>query len=91
MPLRTLDPANVGVFLCDFDRDGIIDVLITDKNGYFLYKGLPDGKFKNVTKEMGLPEMGEEATSRALAAACTAGAPPSAGRTNFQSRAPTAR
>jgi hypothetical protein len=65
----TLDPANVGVFLCDFDRDGIIDVLITDKNGYFLYKGLPDGKFKNVTKEMGLPEMGEEATSRALAAA----------------------
>jgi len=44
-----------GVFLCDFDRDGILDLLITDVNGYWLYKGLPDGKFRDVTAEMGLP------------------------------------
>jgi len=44
-----------GVYLCDFDRDGILDVLITDLNGNFLYKGLPDGRFRDVTEEMGLP------------------------------------
>jgi hypothetical protein len=44
-----------GVFLCDFDRDGILDLLVTDVNGYFLYKGLPGGKFVDVTEEMGLP------------------------------------
>ncbi|HKI33612.1 MAG TPA: VCBS repeat-containing protein [Gemmataceae bacterium] len=44
-----------GVFLCDFDRDGILDMLITDVNGYWLYKGLPGGKFRDVTVEMGLP------------------------------------
>jgi hypothetical protein len=46
----------VGAYLCDFDRDGILDILVTDRNGYFLYKGLPGGHFRNVTKEMGLPE-----------------------------------
>jgi hypothetical protein len=62
-------PATGGVFLCDFDRDGLLDVLITDVNGYFLYKGLPGGKFKNVTAEVGLPEMLQEVSSRALVAA----------------------
>jgi hypothetical protein len=62
-------PATGGVFLCDYNRDGIMDVLITDVNGYFLYKGLPDGKFKNVTAEVGLPEIIPEASSRAQVAA----------------------
>jgi hypothetical protein len=44
-----------GVFFCDFNRDGILDLLVTDTNGYFLYKGLPGGKFVDVTNEMGLP------------------------------------
>src|SRR5262249_30991646 len=56
------NPATGGVFLCDYDRDGILDVLITDINGYFLYKGLPDGKFKNVTAEVGLPQIIPEAS-----------------------------
>ncbi len=45
-----------GVYLCDFDRDGLVDMLITDFNGYWLYKGLPGGKFRDVTAEMGLPK-----------------------------------
>jgi hypothetical protein len=64
-----LDPATGGVFLCDYDRDGILDVLITDVNGYFLYKGLPGGQFKNVTAEVGLPEIIPESSSRARVAA----------------------
>jgi hypothetical protein len=49
-------PVSGGIYLCDFNRDGYLDLLVTDINGYFLYKGLPDGKFQNVTAEMGLPE-----------------------------------
>src|SRR5262249_18465427 len=49
-------PVAGGIYLCDYNRDGYLDVLITDINGYFLYKGLPGGKFKNVTAEVGLPE-----------------------------------
>jgi hypothetical protein len=48
------DGATGGVYLCDFNRDGIMDVLITDTTGYYLYKGLGDGKFRDVTSEMGL-------------------------------------
>lgn len=44
-----------GVYLCDYDRDGILDVLITDLNRHALYKGLPGGKFQDVTTEVGLP------------------------------------
>ena len=44
-----------GVYLCDFDRDGLVDLLITDFNGYWLYKGLPGGRFRDVTAEVGLP------------------------------------
>jgi hypothetical protein len=48
-------PIHGGVYFCDFDRDGILDLLVTDTNGNFLYKGLPGGKFRDVTQEMGLP------------------------------------
>lgn len=44
-----------GVYLCDYDRDGILDMLITDINRHALYKGLPGGKFVDVTAEVGLP------------------------------------
>jgi hypothetical protein len=44
-----------GVYLCDYDRDGILDLLITDINRFALYKGLPGGKFRDVTSEVGLP------------------------------------
>jgi hypothetical protein len=44
-----------GVYLCDFNRDGYMDVLITDAQRFVLYQGLPDGKFKDVTLAMGLP------------------------------------
>jgi hypothetical protein len=58
-----------GVFLCDFNRDGILDLLVTDTNGYFLYKGLPGGKFVDVTAEMGLPRQAIESVPCARLAA----------------------
>jgi hypothetical protein len=44
-----------GVYLCDFDRDGILDMLVTDIRAFTLYKGLPGGKFQDVTAAVGLP------------------------------------
>jgi hypothetical protein len=44
-----------GVYLCDFNRDGYMDMLITDAQRFILYQGLPDGKFKDVTLAVGLP------------------------------------
>src|SRR5262249_25758669 len=46
-----------GVFVCDFDRDGILDVLITDVNPYTLYPGCPDGRFPDVPGRGGLPRL----------------------------------
>jgi hypothetical protein len=60
---------NGGVFLCDYNRDGILDLLVTDTNGYFLYQGLPGGKFRDVTQEMGLPRRPVESGSCAPLAA----------------------
>ncbi len=48
-----------GVYLCDFNRDGRLDMLITDgvgdKTNLYLYQGLEGGKFRDVTTAMGLP------------------------------------
>jgi hypothetical protein len=44
-----------GVYVCDFDRDGILDMLVTDVNRCWLYRGRPDGRFEDVTERMGLP------------------------------------
>lgn len=44
-----------GIYLLDFNRDGIPDMLITDMQNFTLYQGLPGGKLIDVTKEMGLP------------------------------------
>jgi hypothetical protein len=46
-----------GVFVCDFDRDGILDLLVTDVNRYALYRGGRDGRFTDVTAAMGLPQV----------------------------------
>ncbi len=43
-----------GVFLCDYNRDGILDMLITDITGYVLYRGGPGGRFEDVTLAVGL-------------------------------------
>lgn len=48
-------PSTGGVYVCDFDRDGILDVLITDFRTS-LYHGRPDGKFEDVTAQSGLPQ-----------------------------------
>ena len=50
-----------GVFLCDYDRDGRIDVLITDLNGFMLYRGLEDGHFEDVTLRL---RVAQEAPAR---------------------------
>jgi HEAT repeat protein len=44
-----------GVYVCDFNRDGILDVLITDLARCALYRGRPDGTFEDVTVACGLP------------------------------------
>jgi FG-GAP-like repeat len=56
-----------GVYLCDYDRDGILDMLVVDLNGRFLFKGLPGGKFKDVTAAVGLSRTGSPAASFAAA------------------------
>jgi hypothetical protein len=48
-----------GVYLCDFDRDGILDMLIIDTKDIALYKGQLDGSFREVTSEVGLPNTWE--------------------------------
>ena len=58
-----------GVYLCDFNRDGILDMLVVDINSCALYKGLPGGKFVDVTLEVGLPWRLVDQSSSHLAAA----------------------
>ena len=48
-------PTTGGVYVTDFDRDGYLDVLVTDVTGNALYRGGPDGKFTDVTERTGLP------------------------------------
>jgi len=38
-------PTTGGVYVTDFDRDGYLDVLVTDLTGNTLYRGGRDGKF----------------------------------------------
>jgi HEAT repeat protein len=58
-------PTPGGVYVCDFDRDGILDVLVTDITGNILYRGRPDGTFEDVTDRCGLPRQPEENTAAA--------------------------
>ena len=43
-----------GVYLGDYDRDGRVDMLVTDTYYHALYRGLADGKFVDVTRKTGL-------------------------------------
>jgi len=54
-----------GAFVCDFDHDGWLDLLVTDLQGGALYRGGPGGKMTDVTRSLGL----ETYLSQALAAA----------------------
>jgi hypothetical protein len=54
-----------GVYVCDFDRDGILDVLVTDVNGNALYRGRRDGTFEDVTERVGLPRRAGSNTAAA--------------------------
>jgi HEAT repeat protein len=51
-----VEPNTGGVYVCDFDRDGYLDMLVTDINGCVLYRGGPGGRFEDVTKAFGLPD-----------------------------------
>ncbi len=48
-------PITGGVYVCDFDRDGHLDVLVTDLRGCTLYGGRSGGSFEEVTTRYGLP------------------------------------
>ena len=45
-----------GVFLCDFNRDGYMDMLVTDLPGPTLYQGGPNAQLRDVTEAAGLAE-----------------------------------
>jgi hypothetical protein len=49
-------PNTGGAYLCDYDRDGCLDLLVIDVTRYVLYQGLPDGTFRDVTAAVGLPQ-----------------------------------
>jgi hypothetical protein len=46
-----------GLNLCDFNRDGCLDLLITDIKNNVLYQGRPDGTLIDVTAQVGLPRI----------------------------------
>ena len=46
-----------GTYLVDYDRDGRIDILVTDLKGLTLYHGRDGGQFVNVTLAAGLPPL----------------------------------
>ena len=44
-----------GVYLADYDGDQHVDCLLTDLRGLSLYRGLGNGRFEDVTSDVGLP------------------------------------
>lgn len=52
-----------GAFLCDYNRDGYLDLLVTDLVRTTFYQGGPAGRFTDVTARVGLlPRPGMRAT-----------------------------
>lgn len=47
-------PTPGGCFVTDYDRDGRLDILVTDANDLRLYRGIADGRFSDVTAQSGL-------------------------------------
>lgn len=58
-------PVTGGAFVCDFNRDGILDLLITDIHGVTLYRGQLGGLFTDVTDACGLSRAPQVATPAA--------------------------
>jgi hypothetical protein len=65
-----LDSAGAGIAFLDYDRDGLLDVYVVngwrldgsrvvEKGKNALYRGLPDGTFRDVTDEAGVAGEGE--------------------------------
>ncbi len=51
-----------GVYLCDFNRDGYTDVLVTEPfspRSTMLYRGLSEGHFEDATYEVRLPNLAD--------------------------------
>lgn len=49
-----------GIYLCDFNRDGYTDVLVTEPQSIrstMLYRGLPEGRFEDATYDLRLPNL----------------------------------
>jgi hypothetical protein len=44
-----------GINVCDYNRDGCLDLLITDYSANVMYQGRPDGTFTDVTQQVYLP------------------------------------
>lgn len=61
----SVTPTTGGVYVTDFDRDGYLDVLITDLTGNTLYRGGPGGNFTDATDRMGLPRSSSGAATAA--------------------------
>lgn len=55
---KDIVPSSGGVYVTDFDRDGYLDLLVTDLKATALYRGGPGGKFTDVTESVGLPRAG---------------------------------
>jgi hypothetical protein len=51
-------PNTGGIYVTDFDRDGYLDLLVTDITGNALYRGGTNGMFRDVTEDVGLPRLG---------------------------------
>ncbi len=54
------DPEHVqsdsaAINVCDYNRDGCLDLLITDYSANVMYQGRPDGTFTDVTQQVYLP------------------------------------
>ena len=51
-----LETVTGGAYLCDYNRDGRLDLLLVDLDGNVLYEGQAGGNLVDVTKKMGIPQ-----------------------------------
>jgi hypothetical protein len=56
-------PTTGGAYVTDYDRDGWLDLLITDPLGLKLLRGSPDGRFEDVTVHVGLLSPDQDSTA----------------------------
>jgi hypothetical protein len=55
MPTNNRPPVTGGIYVADVDDDGRDDILVTDRNGVFLFQAQGDRRFKEITESAGLP------------------------------------